>query len=71
MFSKDYCPYCDQAKAEFERVGVAYDIVELNKLPDGADQQRILKDITRQNTVPNIFIGGQHVGGFSDLRAKL
>ena len=38
---------------------------------DGGEQQRTLKDITGQSTVPNIFIGGQHIGGCSDLLAKV
>ena len=58
MFSKTTCPYCEDAKAEFARIGVTYDLVELNQVADGGEQQRTLKDITGQSTVPNIFIGG-------------
>ena len=58
MFSKTTCPYCDDAKAEFARIGVAFTVVELNQIADGANQQTTLKDITGQSTVPNIFIGG-------------
>ena len=44
---------------------------ELDKMSDGADIQNTLLEITGQKTVPNIFIGGTHVGGFSDLSAKI
>lgn len=39
-------------------------------LGDGAQIQNALYELTRQKTVPNIFIKGQHIGGFSDLKAK-
>ena len=44
---------------------------ELNKVQNGSEMQDALKDITGQRTVPNIFIGGQHIGGCDDLKAKI
>lgn len=40
-------------------------------MSDGGDIQNALEDITGQRTVPNIFIAGTHIGGCSDLKAKL
>ena len=37
---------------------------------DGSAIQSTLEDITGQRTVPNIFIGKQHIGGNSDLQGK-
>lgn len=37
---------------------------------DGSAIQSTLGDLTGQTTVPNIFIGKQHIGGNSDLQAK-
>lgn len=37
---------------------------------DGSAIQSTLQEITGQRTVPNIFIGKQHIGGNSDLQAK-
>ena len=37
---------------------------------DGAAMQDALMEITDQRTVPNVFIGGKHIGGNSDLQAK-
>lgn len=34
---------------------------------DGSVLARALKRATHQRTVPNIFIGGKHIGGYSDL----
>ena len=39
-------------------------------LDDGSNIQAALKEITSQSSVPNIFIGQQHIGGNSDLQAK-
>ena len=36
-------------------------------MADGAERQSILAQISGQRTVPNIFIGGEHLGGNSDL----
>ena len=59
------------AKDEFRKIRVTFDLVELNEISDGAKQEEILKDISGQSTVPNIFIGGQHVGGYSELFEKI
>ena len=38
---------------------------------EGAEMQNALEQITGQRTVPNIFIAGKHIGGCSDLNAKI
>ena len=42
-------------------------IKELDTMSDGSEIQATLLEISGQRTVPNIFIGGEHVGGFSDM----
>ena len=37
---------------------------------DGADIQAALKEISSQSTVPNVYIGQQHIGGNSELQAR-
>ncbi|KAJ0402579.1 hypothetical protein P43SY_006818 [Pythium insidiosum] len=63
VFSKTYCPYCARVKALFEDLDVDHEVVELDERPDGSDIQEILLSLTKQRTVPNVFIKGQHVGG--------
>ncbi|GAA5939381.1 glutaredoxin [Sporobolomyces koalae] len=70
VFSKSYCPYCRNAKQLLKSLDVEADIYELDQMDEGADWQNYLAEKTGQRTVPNIFIGGQHVGGSSDLEAK-
>lgn len=63
MYSKTYCPYCTEVKSLFTRLGVDAKVVELDNLADGADVQAGLASLTGRRTVPQVFIGGQHVGG--------
>ncbi|KAG1675214.1 Thioredoxin reductase 3 [Nymphon striatum] len=47
-------------------MGLCYGALELNKLENGEDIQKQLSVKTGQNTVPNVFIRGHHVGGHDD-----
>jgi glutaredoxin 3 len=53
---------------EYIEVGVEW--IDLDDLPakDGPMIQKELQDVTGQRTVPNVFIGQEHVGGNSDLQ---
>ncbi|KAH7280415.1 hypothetical protein KP509_37G066100 [Ceratopteris richardii] len=70
VYSKSYCPYCKQVKQLLEGLGVKYKAVELDQEEDGADIQAALLEWTGQRTVPNVFIGGQHIGGCDSTVAK-
>jgi glutaredoxin 3 len=54
-----------------ESSGWTLNIVDLDRMPegDGPIVQMELLTATGQRTVPNIFIGGEHIGGNSDLQA--
>ncbi|KAL2175217.1 thioredoxin-like protein [Thermothelomyces heterothallicus CBS 202.75] len=67
VFSKSYCPYCTRTKQILDGLNAKYKAIELNLLDDGADIQNALLNLTGQRTVPNIFIGRNHIGGNSDL----
>ncbi|KAI7902024.1 glutaredoxin [Cokeromyces recurvatus] len=71
IFSKSYCPYCIRAKDLFDDIEVDYKALELNDHKDGEAIQTVLKELTNQNTVPNIFINQHHVGGSDSLRSAL
>ena len=66
IYSKTYCPYCDRAKALFKSKGINYEEVMLD---DKDDEFAKLKQKTGLMTVPQIFIGEQLVGGYTDLAA--
>jgi len=69
VFSKSYCPYCNNTKRILEELNARYTAYELNQESDGDEIQAALHKMTGQRTVPNIFIGRVHIGGNSDLEA--
>jgi glutaredoxin 3 len=66
VYSTTYCPYCTRAKALLSKKGAAFDEVDVT---ERADLRAWLIEATGQRTVPQIFVNGAPVGGFSDLAA--
>ncbi len=66
IYSTDYCGYCRAAKRLFDSKGVSYEEIDLS---GDDDAREALRARTGRTTVPQIFIGEVHVGGFDDLRA--
>jgi glutaredoxin len=67
MYSATYCGYCTKAMNVFSTIRVTPFVIYLDKDPDGDEIALALYEITGQDTVPSIFIGGKHIGGFSQL----
>ena len=65
IYSKQTCPYCDMAKKLLTTKGV----VEVNEIRIDLDEAErdIMIEKTGRMTVPQIYIGEYHVGGFDDL----
>ncbi|GAU13095.1 hypothetical protein TSUD_173950 [Trifolium subterraneum] len=63
VFSKSYCPFCVQVKNLFTSLGATFKAIELDSESDGSEIQAALHEWTGQRTVPNVFIGGNHIGG--------
>ncbi|XP_020596819.1 glutaredoxin-like isoform X1 [Phalaenopsis equestris] len=70
FFSKTYCEACKEVAGFLLKSGANYKMVELDIESDGAALQSALAEWTGQRTVPNIFIGGNHIGGKADLMKK-
>ena len=68
IYTKDYCPYCTRAKDLLKRKGVS-EFTEIDITHDEALQQEMITKSGGRKTVPQIFIGSTHVGGFDDLSA--
>jgi len=66
VFSQTSCPYCKKAKELLTTVGANFKVVEVDTLDSGYAVRVELSDMTGRSSVPNIFIGGKSVGGFSD-----
>ena len=67
MYSTQYCPYCVQAERFLARKGVTH-IEEIRVDLEPARRQEMMEK-TGRRTVPQIYIGEIHVGGFDDLAA--
>jgi len=66
MYSKMLCPYCARAKRTLDRLGLAYEVVDITFR--GSLRQQMIERSQRA-TVPQIFIDGFHIGGSDDLEA--
>ncbi len=65
VFTKPGCPFCAKAKQDLTERGLQYEEVVLGK-----DATTVsLRAITGQTTVPQVFIGGKHIGGSEELEA--
>jgi glutaredoxin 3 len=67
MYSTGWCPYCDRARGLLERKGVTFTEIKVDE--DTTQRDLMLKRSGGRRTVPQIFIGDRHVGGFDDLYA--
>jgi len=67
MYSTAVCPYCSRAEMLLKQRGVT----EIQKIRIDQDpaQRDAMIERTGRRTVPQIFIGETHVGGFDDLAA--
>ncbi len=67
MYSTGVCPYCVQAERLLKAKGVAeIEKIRVDLLPE---QRAEMMAKTGRRTVPQIYIGDTHVGGFDDLAA--
>ncbi len=67
MYMTEYCPYCTMAERLLRARGVAeIDKIHIDQQPE---LRREMMQKTQRRTVPQIYIGEVHVGGFDDLSA--
>ena len=66
MYTKPDCPYCDMAKRLLREKGQRFSEIDIEADPARRDE---MVRSTKRRTVPQIWIGEQHVGGFDDLAA--
>lgn len=67
MYTGAFCPYCTMAKRLLEQLGVQ----EIEEINISRQPERFVRmqELAGQRTVPQIFIGDTHIGGFTDLYA--
>ncbi len=67
IYTTQTCPYCMAAKSLLRKKGVTYTEIDVGR--DPAQRQKMTDRARGGRTVPQIFIGGTHVGGCDDLHA--
>ncbi len=66
IYTTNWCPYCSAAKSLLDEKGVAYEEIDAT---DPEVRMDMVQRAHGRRTVPQIFIGEHHVGGYDDLSA--
>jgi glutaredoxin 3 len=66
IYTTGWCPYCHAAKSLLADKGVAFDEVDAD---DPDTRMAMVQRANGRRTVPQIFIGDTHVGGYDDMAA--
>ena len=65
IYTTTSCGYCVRAKELMNRKNIAFE--EIDVTHDTEERKRLVEAAGGQRTVPQIFIGDTHVGGYTDL----
>ncbi len=64
MYGTAMCPYCSRARHLLEKKGVPFTEYRVDKNPDLRAE---MEQRSHRSSVPQIFIGNRHIGGFDDM----
>ena len=64
IYSSVLCPNCHSAKALLKKLNLRYNEILIDNNP--TVKKQMIK-LTKRNTVPQIFFGDRHIGGYDDL----
>ncbi len=64
IYSTPICPYCNRAKDLLKRKGQTWSEIDVS---DDAQREKMIERAGGKRTVPQIFIGDTHVGGYDEL----
>ncbi len=67
IYRTTYCGYCDMAKRLFNDLGIEF--TEIDVTTDAALRTQLVQMTGGRRTVPQVFIDGVSVGGYTDLLA--
>jgi glutaredoxin len=76
MFTLSWCSYCQSAKQLLRQLNIPFHLIELDsgEYREPVLNQRLrqeLQQLTGSNTLPQVFIGEQSIGGYTDTQAAL
>ncbi len=72
MFALEWCEFCWSLRKLFERLGIAYRSIDLDSVAyqegdRGGKIRAVVGELSGAPTIPQVFIGGKHVGGCTDV----
>ena len=66
VYTGPFCNFCDAAKRLLKRNGLSFDEIDISS---GENiREEMIKKSSGQRTIPQIFFGDYHVGGYTELR---
>ena len=71
MYALEWCEFCWSVRKMFDAAGISYETVDLDSVAYqkdelGSDIRVVLKNMTGAPTIPQIFVGGDHIGGATE-----
>jgi len=66
VYYAPFCPYCGWAKQLLKAKNVEFTLININ---DGQELRQEMEQRAGRTSVPQIFIGDTHVGGYDDMAA--
>lgn len=66
LYTWKFCPFCINAKELLDEKGIKYEEYNIQK---DNDKKKELLEKTGQDTVPYVFLDGEFIGGYDDLKA--
>ena len=67
LYTTAFCPYCVRARALLDRKGVAFTDIDITE--ESGQRAEMIRRAGGRTSVPQIFIGGEHIGGSDELVA--
>lgn len=64
IYTKDYCPYCQQAKILLNSQNLPFTEIDVT---EDMDTLRKIMEVSQMRTVPQIFVDDECIGGYSDI----
>lgn len=66
VYLTEFCPYCVMARQLLEQLEYPFDEIRVDL---DRDERRVMQERSGRTSVPQIFLGATHIGGYDDLSA--
>lgn len=64
IYLTEFCPYCRMARELLDRLGYEYQAIHVELEPC---ERRVMEERSGRTSVPQVFLGDTHIGGYDDL----